>query len=178
VDVDGAACIVPRSVAVELGGREFRIPAAPAAPWMLTLLEGGWADIVPGMLVGDGLDALHDDIADGVVTTEQCEQAARDVVSTVAGCPWWSAAKLLHSAAADPAAMGELRMSGADPEVVPLGAALVALYRIYTRDKEKKDIAKLDAELDKLPPGVSAAERYDPAVAADAFERMMAARGG
>ncbi len=176
MQVAGGALIIPRAVLVDLGGREYRIPALPAAPWMLVLLEKGWADIVPGMCEGD-LDHLYDALVDGDITTTECEQAAKDAVSAVAGCDWWVAVKLLHSAVADPATMGELRMSGVDPTVAPLGAALVALYRIYTRDKERKDIAKVDAELDKLPAGMSAIEtRYDPDVAADAFEQQFAAR--
>lgn len=163
---------------VELGGHEYRIPPTPAAQWMLTILEGGWADIVPGMCEGD-LDELHDAIASGAVPTDECESSAQDALTAAAGVDWWVAVKLIHSAAADPAAFGELRTSGLDVESAPLGAALVSLYRIYTRDKDRKDVAKVDLELEKLPPGVSAVEaRYDPAAAAAAFEKQFAARGG
>lgn len=178
MEVAGGALIIPRPVLVDLGGREYRIPATPAAQWMLVLLERGWADIVPGMCEGD-LEALHDDIALGDITPAECERAAQDAVTAAAGVQWWTAVKLLHSAAADPAAMGELRSSGLDVAAAPLGAVLVALYRVYTRDQEKKDVAKLDAELTKPPPGVSvAAGRYDPSAAAAAFEAAFAARGG
>jgi hypothetical protein len=178
VEVDGGALIRPRAVSVDLSGRTYRIPALPAAQWMLVLLEKGWADVVPGLLEGDLAD-LHDAIADGDVSTSECEQAAQDAVTAAAGTNWWVAVKLLHSAAADPAAMGELRMSGVDPETAPLGAALVALYRIYTRDRERKDVAKVDAELAKLPEGMSAVQhRYDERAAAAAFEQQYAARGG
>lgn len=178
MDVAGGALIVARPVLVELGGREYRIPALPAAAWMLTLLEKGWADIVPGMCEGD-LEALHDAIADGDVPPDECERAAQDAVTAAAGCDWWVAVKLIHSAAGDPAAWGELRTSGLDVGVAPLGAALVALYRIYTRDKDRKDVAKVDQELAKLPPGVSAVEvRYDSGAAAAAFEAQFASRGG
>jgi hypothetical protein len=178
MEVAGGALIIPRPVSVDLAGRTYRIPPVPAAQWMLTLLEQGWSDIVPGMLEGN-LDTLHDAIADGDISTDECERAAQDAVTAAAGVPWWVAAKLIHSAAADPGVMGELRSSGADLTTMPLGAAMVTLYRIYTRDKEKKDVAKVDAELAKLPPGMSAVEaRYDPAAAADAFEAAFAARGG
>ena len=178
MDVAGGALIVPRPVLVELGGRDYRIPATPAAEWMLTLLEKSWADVVPGMCEGD-LEDLYEAIASGEVTTRDCELAAQDAVTAAAGVNWWSAVKLIHSATADPAAFGELRTSGLDVATAPLGAALVALYRIYTRDKEKKDIAKVDAELARVPPGVSAVEaRYDPDAAAAAFEARFASRGG
>lgn len=178
MEVDGAALIVPRSVLVDLGGREYRIPARPASDWMLTLLEGGWSDVVPGMCEGE-LDDLHDQIALGIISTDECEDAAKDAVTAAAGVDWWVAVRLVYSATADPAAFGELRSSGLDVASAPLGAALVSLYRIYTRDKDQKDVAKVDYELAKLPPGVSAVEtRYKPDAAAAAFEAQFAARGG
>lgn len=176
MEVAGGALIIPRPVLVDLGGREYRIPALPAAQWMLVLLERGWADIVPGMCEGD-LDDLHDDIALGFVTTAECEQAAMDAVTAAAGTDWWTAVRLLHSAAQDPAGMGELRSTGLDLTTAPLGAVLATLYRIYTRDKDAKDIAKIDQELTKLPPGMSAVDvRYDAAAAAAAFEARYAAQ--
>lgn len=178
MDVAGGALIVPRPVVVELGGGEYRIPALPATEWMLALLEKDWADIVPGMCEGD-LEELHDAIAYGDVSVEECQRAAQDAVTAAAGLDWWAAVKIIHSGAVDPAAMGELRTSGLNMAEAPLAAVVVALYRIYTRDKDPKDVAKLDAELMKLPPGVSAVEaRYDPDAAAAAFESRFAARGG
>lgn len=178
MQVAGSALIVPRAVRVVLGGEQYRIPALPAADWMVVMLDKDLADIVPGMLEGD-LDALWDRVFDGEVTTAQCEQAAKDALSAVAGTPWWVAVKLVHSAAADPAVIGELRSSGADLTTLPLGAVLAALYRIYTRDREPKEVAKVDAEIAKLPPGVSAVTaRYDAAAAAAAFEERYAERGG
>jgi len=178
VEVAGSALIVPRPVRVELGGQSYRIPARPAADWMAVLLDKDLADIVPGMLEGD-LDALWDRVFDGEVTTAECEEAAKAALSAVAGTPWWVAVKLVHSAAADPGVIGELRSSGADITTLPLGAVLAALYRIYTRDRDPKDVAKVDAEIAKLPPGVSAVEaRYNEAAAAAAFEARFAERGG
>lgn len=178
MQVAGSALIVPRGVRVTLGGEQYRIPALPAADWMVVMLDRDLADVVPGMLEGD-LDALWDRVFDGEVTTEECEQAAKDALSAVAGVEWWQAVKLVHSAAADPAVIGELRSSGADLTTLPLGAVLAALYRIYTRDREPKDVAKVDAEIAKPPPGVSAVvTRYDAAAAAAAFEERYAARGG
>lgn len=175
--VAGGALIVPRPVYVALAGREYRIPPLPAARWMLVLLEQGWADIVPGLCEGD-LDELYEDLDYERVSALECERAAQDAVTATAGVEWWTATKLLHSAASDPAAFGELRSSGLDVETAPLGAVLVALYRIYTRDKERGDVAKVDMELAKPPPTVTARSRYNPDAAAAAFESAFASRGG
>ncbi len=178
MEVAGSALIVPRAVRVHLGGEQYRIPALPAADWMIVMLDRDLADIVPGMLEGD-IDALWDRVYSGEIDTDECQEAAKEALSAVAGTPWWVAVKLVHSAAAEPAVTGELRSSGADITTLPLGAVLAALYRIYTRDREAKDVAKVDAELAKLPPGVSAVTaRYDATAAAAAFEARFAERGG
>lgn len=182
MEIDPAAVVKPRSVVVTLGGGDYRITARPAGEWLLPILEKGWADIVPGMLdAPDGtrsLDDLYDDLTDGTVTTAECEKAAQEAVSAVSGVTWWVAVKLIHAAAQDPAAIGELRLSGVDLAAAPLGAVVAGLYRIYTRDKDAKEISKFDGELMRTPPGVSAAERFDEEAAAQSFEQMYAQRGG
>jgi hypothetical protein len=180
VEIDPEAVIRCRPVIVTLGGADYRIAARPAVQWLRALLAMGWPDVVPGMLddaAGD-LEALYDRLNDGEVTASECEAAAKDAVTATAGLPWWVAVRLVHISAADPAAIGELQLSGINLETAPLGAVAAALYRIYTRDREAKDVAKFDAALMNDPPGVSAAERFDEDRAAAAFEQMFAARGG
>ncbi len=182
MDIDPAAVVRCRPVMVTLGGHDYRVPAKGAGDWLMVVLEKGWADIVPGLLdtAGDGptLEQLYDEITDGVVTTDECQAAAKEALEAVAGVRWWAAVKLIHAAARDPAAFGELRLSGVDLATAPLGAVIAGLYRIYTRDREQKDVTKFDTELMKLPPGVSAGEMYDEAAAAENFEAMFSARGG
>lgn len=182
MDIDPVAVVRPRPVVVTVGGKDYRIDARPAAGWMVPILEKDWADIVPGMLdaaLTGTLDDLYDALADGEVESAQCARAAQDALTITAGVPWWSAVKLIHAASADPGAIGELRLSGIDLTTAPLGAVVAALYRIYTRDREKKDVTKFDAELARTPVGVSAVDsRYDEQAAANAFESMFARRGG
>lgn len=182
MEIDPAAVVKARSVVVTLGGAEYRINARAAVGWLIPILEKDWADVVPGMLddpLGTTtLDDLFDQLSEGTVTTGECQKAAQDAVSAVSGVHWWTAARLIHVAAQDPGAIGELRLSGIDLDTAPLGAVIAALYRIYTRDREEKDVRKFDAELMKPPPGVSAADRYDEDAAAQAFEQMFTARGG
>jgi hypothetical protein len=179
MQIDPAAVVRCRPVVVALGGVDYRIPALPAVDWLMKILERSWSDVVPGMLEQtDTLDDLYDQLNDGTVTSAECEAAAKDAVSSVAGVDWWVAARLVHSAAQDPAAFGELRLAGTDLDTAPLGAVIAALYRIYTRDREAKDVRKFEAELTRTPPGVSAAERYDEQAAGQAFEDMFAERGG
>lgn len=182
MDIDPGSVVRCRPVLVTLGGHDYRVPARGAGDWLMAILEKGWADIVPGMLDaaldGKSLDQLYDEMTDGVVTAAECQAAAKEALDAVAGVRWWAAVKLIHAAARDPAAFGELRLSGVDLAAAPLGAVIAGLYRIYTRDQEPKQVAKFDAELMKLPPGVSAAELYDEQAAAASFEQMFTARRG
>lgn len=180
--IDPAAVVKCRPVLVDLGGTDYRIGPRPAGDWLVPILEKGWAAIVPGMLdalpAGRTLDDLYDDLTAGAITTTECEKAAQDAVSAVSGLKWWAAVKLIHAGASDPGVIGELRLSGVDLSAAPLGAVVAGLYRIYTRDQDPKDAAKLDAELMRPPAGVSAADRFDEAEAAEMFERAFSARGG
>lgn len=181
--IDPAAVVRCRPVLVELGGVDYRIGPHPAGEWLQPILEKGWAAIVPGMLddavpADRTLDDLYDELTDGTITTADCEKAAQDAVSAVSGMKWWAAVRLIHAGASEPGVIGELQLSGVDLTTAPLGAVVAGLYRIYTRDQDPKDVAKLDAELTRTPPGVSAAERFDEAEAAEAFERMFSGRGG
>lgn len=181
--IDPAAVVKCRPVLVDLGGTVYRIEARPAGEWLVPILEKGWAEIVPGMLdaavpADRTLDDLYDDLTEGTVTTAECEKAAQSAVSAVSGMKWWAAVKLIHAGASDPGVIGELRLSGVDLTTAPLGAVVAGLYRIYTRDTDPKDVAKLDAELMRTPAGVSATERFDEDEAAEAFERMFSGRGG
>ena len=179
MDIDPAAVVRRRPVVVTLAGTDYRIPALSATEWLMHILERSWADVVPGLLEqADHLDDLYDLLNDGTVTTAECVAAAKDALSSAAGVDWWVAARLVHAAAADPGAFGELRLAGTDLDTAPLGAVIAALYRIYTRDRERKDVDKFEAELTRTPPGMSAAERYDEQAAGQAFEDFFAARGG
>lgn len=173
VTFDPMAAIDIWAIEVQLGDAWYRIPPTPAGAWIAAILDGHWLDIVPGMC--EDCDTLDDGLDDGTITAEQCIKAAQDALAEVAGTLWWTAVRLVHLATGD--AMGELLLAGIDLHTVPLGAVVQAVYRLHTREMSQAKRARLDAQLDKTPPGVSAEERYNPQQAADAFERMAAARG-
>jgi hypothetical protein len=173
MQIDPAAALALWAVDVDLVDRVYTIPALPASEWVLAILAGSWADIVPGLIADR--DDLDDLILDGEVTSADCEAAARDALAAASGLKWWTAVRLAR-AAAETWIGSELALRGLDPSRMPLGAYLAATYRAAAREMEDSKRAQLDMELDRPPKGVSAAERFDETAAADAFMEL-AARG-
>lgn len=164
-------------VTIELGGGTHRIPAAPAIRWVLLIVDDRWFGIVPGML-DDTDTSIDDGLDDGRITHNDCLAAARDAVAAASGLKWWSAVRLVMAAVGSPEIMGELLLRGVDPERVSLGAFVQAIYRIFVRDADKKQRAKIDSDLTRVPEGLSIAERSSLSSGASGFEQMMQQRGG
>ncbi|MCZ7478880.1 hypothetical protein [Micromonospora sp. WMMC273] len=173
VEFDPAASWWIAPVEVTIGGRIYRIPALPAVDWMTALSEGTWLDIVPALLEDTG-DELDDALEDGSVTHEDLITAAKDAVEVAAGVKWWTAVRLVQATAH---VAGELALAGLDMTRVSLGAAVQAVYRVYTRHATEAQQRKVDSELTKLPEGMGAGAAYDEERAADAFEQMARMRG-
>lgn len=176
IEFDAVAALRCWAVTVDLGGRPYRIEPRPAAAWMAAILDDAWDDIVPGWC-DDQDDALDDALTSGEVTMTECIRAAQDAVAVAAGARWWVAARIITAGTAG-GTLGEILLSGIDPERRPLGAVVQAMYRALVRHADKNDRTRLDLELDRPPPGTPAAERFDADAASAAFDRAASARGG
>lgn len=174
---NGIAALRTWPVVVDLGGTIYRIAPYPAIRWIVPIVDDDWFAIVPGLLdLSDrGVDEALDD---GTIRHEDCVRAARDAVGAVSGVPWWSAVSLVQSSVGTPEVIGELLLHGIDPQTVGLGAFVVAAYRVFVRDADKKQRAKIDADLDTPPPGLTLADRWDPGAESSGYEAMMRQRGG
>lgn len=177
MEFDAGAAVRPRSVIVEVAGREYTIPAMPASEWLLVLERGTWLDIVPGLLPTDDTH-IDDQLEAGTLTGDELVRTAREVLQAVCGTRWWIGYRLAYAVTGDPQVAGELVLSGVDTGRISLGALVQAVYRLYTRHADPGKLAQFDARLSEMPEGVTAAEVYDEDRAADDFERMFAARGG
>lgn len=163
-------------VSVELGKQIFTIPPQPALAWIIPIVDQDWLGIVPDLI--DPADfSINDLLLSQEVRIADCVDAARDAVSTATGMPWWSAARLVLAVHESPDLTGELVICNVDAEVVSIGAFVQATYRILVREADKKQRAKIDAELQRPPAGIGVEKRYDPAVAANLFEQMARSRG-
>lgn len=173
---DPLAALRPADIEVELGGWLYVITARPAADWMVALMKGP-AAIVPGMLASDDRAELLRDFLRGRVTQEEMSEAAHDVLEAASGRRWWEAERLVVSAMQGdswPVVHGELVLRGVDLEKISLGALWNALYSLVIQNTEEAKRPKIEFEISKPPPGVSADELYDPEDAEDSFMAALA----
>jgi hypothetical protein len=170
VDGPGLAALAVWPVQVRVGPLRVTIPPIPAHRWIAAINAGDTLGIVPG-LAGDG--ALLDAVAAGTATVGQCHDAALHAIEAASGYRWWTTTRLVHLSTGFPWIAGELVLAGVDATRVPLGGWCAAVWRIVTRDREKKDLALIERELTKPPPGVAVEVLYDPQRAAAAFDDVV-----
>lgn len=173
-NVDGRAALRCWPVVVEVGGQEFRIEARPAIDWILPIVDEDWLGIVPGMIMDDSLSDL---LATGEILVSECVTAARDATATATGMQWWSAVRLVQTGVLAVDVSGALVLAGVDPVRVSIGAYVAAVYRVISAERDKKERANLDHEIERIPPGIPAQDLYDPEQAAASFEQMFSRQG-
>jgi hypothetical protein len=171
--VDVVASLRPCAIDVQLGPWVYTIPARPAADWIEAIVDPEGGAIVPGLFD----EATERDawlcFLRGEIGKDELAEAWQDALGAATGQKWWSAARLFLSAT-DPATWpvihGDLLVRGVDLNVVSVGAAYNAIYRIGLEGcKDQAERAKFEFDLMTPPPSVPVAEAYDKRAAAQDF---------
>lgn len=178
---DAAASLKCWRIVVDIGGRDYTIPAQPAGPWLSALVSGSWRPILPGMLVGADADRILDEMERGRVKVSALDAAAREAVAEVCGMKWWSAVRLAAWLWGNWDTVGSLVLArGLAMDRDPIGAVLVVAYRVIQEHrKDEQERQRIDLELDKPPvnAGVSAEEMFDQQAATQAAMAMLNLNG-
>jgi hypothetical protein len=152
MDVDPIASMRIWAIEIQLGGRTFDVPALPAADWFPVLMAGDPSQILD-LLRSDPLDSenLDELLLTGAVAGADLGQALVDAIEEVAGRSFHAAFVLASVAAANwPSINGRLAERGFRWDLMPLGAALDAIYSIVTngldKDPREKFLRLLDNE--------------------------------
>lgn len=128
MDVDPAASLRCWAAEIELGGRTFEVPALPAADWWPVLVSGDLSKILDFVVSTPGPD-VDDLILTGQVGAGELQTALTDTIEEMAGRSLHVATVLAEFAQlAWPAIGGSLATRGFRWDVMPLGAALDAVY--------------------------------------------------
>lgn len=150
MDVDPLASMRCWAIGIELGGREFEIPALPAVDWWPVLASGDLGLILDFIVsTPDDPGNVDELLLSGALTAEELGQALTDTIEEAAGRSLHAAIVLATVANAQWAAIGgELAQTGFRWDEQPLGAALDAIYATITAWLEKDDLAKFLALLE------------------------------
>lgn len=174
MDVDPLASMRCWEITVDLGGREFDIPALPAVDWWPVLTDDGPAAVVDLLKSDADLDAM---LLDGRVTGADLTEVIRDVVEEATGRSYHAAFVLATVASASwPVVSGQLAQSGFRWDVQPIGAALDAIYVIILGSLEEKSRDKFLALLDNDSISQPGKKRSPSQKVVEEFETMAGPR--
>jgi hypothetical protein len=158
--MDALAALKCWPVVVEVGGREYTIPAVPAAEWFLSILGDKPLPIVPGMLPTEQEDELADRIAYGDVELREVVQVSREALEVASGWRWWEADRLIRSAGEQWKVVGgKLAQAGVDLHREPLGAVLNTIYTLAVANLDEQARQKLDFQISQPPAGLAEEDR-------------------
>lgn len=152
MDVDPIASMQCWAITFELGGREFDIPALPAVDWWPVLVSSDPTKVLD-LLKSDvsGAAELDDMLLDGRVTGEDLGTALTDALQEVTGRSMHVAFVLATAADMQWGVIGgHLALKGFRWDVLPIGAALDAIYSTLlagmNEENTKKFLALLENE--------------------------------
>jgi hypothetical protein len=150
MNVDPLASMRCWAITLELGGREYEIPALPAVDWWPVLASGDLSrvlDFIPSS--PDDPANLDELLLSGTISAEELGQALTDTIEEAAGRSLHAAIVLTAVANAQwPVVGGTLAQTGFRWDEQPLGAALDAIYVIITSRLEDEPLKKFLALLD------------------------------
>jgi hypothetical protein len=153
----GILATIPAEVEVEVAGRIMVCRAAMADSW-LGLLAGDetrWSHILAGSLSWRDVGVLADLSCSGDISPQDIVRAAKDLVSEVAGRPWWEVVNIVAVAEASwDVAGGEMALAGIAPTNVTLGTWLDAawlLLRKAARSSSEAGYTQLVSQVTSMP---------------------------
>lgn len=147
MDVDPLASMRCWAITVDLGGKEFEIPALPAADWWPVLVSANPRRVLDLLKSNDAdLDAM---LLDGELTSAEIGEAVTDAIEEATGRSLH--VSLVLALAADghwPTIGGYLVQMGFRWDQQPIGAALDAIYAVIIGNMAEEARAKFEAVLE------------------------------
>jgi hypothetical protein len=155
-----------KPVFVTVGDFELIVPWRSAREWIEAIGVSGHLAV---LRVAQNPDDVVVSMAAGQTYVPDVRNATRHVLSELTGRRWFIAQKLIMSGA-DGELLGELVLSGVDPDRIGVAEWCAAVYRILVRNADPKRRATLDFELAIPPEGEEESwddgSQFDPAALA------------
>lgn len=161
-------------IEVELGGQTYQVPALPAVDWWPIVLKLDLMAVLD--LIED--TSLDDAMISGEVDPEEIQTALVDALEAVAGRSLHALYVLAATAEQHWASVsGKLALAGFRWDVMPLGAALDAIYvTIVGAFQKQEDLDKFLAVLENETLTTPGKKRAVSAKIKDEFETMAGPR--
>jgi len=173
VNDDPIASLTAWPINLNIGGRQYTIPAEPASTWLLALLDefGSFEAVIEMFSVADKAQ-IEQDVIDGTLDEQDKTKAFRDAVEIAAGRPWWVVVNYLNLLRGFWARFhGRILISGLNPEQVSLGAYLDAAHYAFIENRDEQAAQKILNFLETPPPGLEI--ELDEDVEGDTFLAML-----
>lgn len=173
--MDGVASLRPYPVEVDFGGWSFRVEALPAADWIEAIVSPDGGALFPGLLRDSVLERdVWRIMGRGESSAAELVEAARDMVTTAGGRPWWEVDRLVRSAMHPDVralVLGNLGMRGLDPNKISLGLFCDAVYALLVRNADDQQRMRIDMELRAVPAEVDDGEDFEAEFLANLADR-------
>lgn len=167
---DPVASLKPWPLDVQVAYTQCRIPSMAAADWLSILMSADFEiwDIIPGQCP-ESTEAVEQALADGLISIADFRDICLEVITTVAGRPWWYAMRLIAVVQASWEVIGgNLIRQGALADQMPLGAwldsALLTCLEHIPGDKATMFLSKLE-----VPPKDIGIEVEEPEMSRSEF---------
>jgi hypothetical protein len=144
--LDPIQSLCPWPVTFTAGGREYEIPALPAAPWLALLMDpDATTDDVLIELVPDSADLVMDEDMDLV-------ELSHSIIQLVSGRPWYLAIRMVLLVYDHWNVLGaEMLRRGVDANRLSLSAWLDVALLTLLQNTERKDHTMLLSQLELAP---------------------------
>lgn len=152
MNVDPLASMRCWAITVEMGGREFEIPALPAVAWWPVIASMQPIDILDMLKSSSETDEFELDgmLLDGQVTGKELSGVLRDVIEEVTGRTIQAAYVLALTATERWDVVGPaMAQTGFRWDVQPIGAALDLVYSVIMSALKEENQKKFEALLEK-----------------------------
>lgn len=156
----------------QVGARiRVHVPYRPAADWIACIVSNtGTPALLVGLTDPETGDLVTECLMDGRLSVREAQEASYALLTASGPYKWWKTARLL-ALSARPDVAGHLTLEGLDPHTLTVSQWVTAVYALFTKGREAKDVFKFDAPLDDPPPGVA----DDEWMGEDDFSAMIAA---
>lgn len=174
--VNAVASLRPFDAEVNVAGQWIPVPAMSAAEW-LELIMGDLElfAIFPGQCSEEDQDYVDQCLLEGVVDTDEVDEATLDLIEAAGGRPWWIVLRMIRVAEDKWGVLGaDMIRTGVDPRNLSLSAWLDVLWITFFQHMDDKKWIIFASQIEAVPPQAAARQSIETMeMSSDSFTALM-----